>query len=107
MGVLNVAFCEHCGTVSKSYPDPYDGTSWCWACMTANGYPVEDPVTWKKMTPKTLAAVMARLTVLILNDVPESQKQWCTDLNKFLDDIADNDGFGTEGQCDPRGDPRI
>lgn len=27
-------------------------------------------------------------------------------LEQMLDDIHSNDGFGTEGQCDPRGDFR-
>jgi hypothetical protein len=27
-------------------------------------------------------------------------------LNQLLDDLASDDAFGTEGQCDPRGDQR-
>jgi hypothetical protein len=31
---------------------------------------------------------------------------WIDDLNDMLDNMRDNDFFGTEGQCDPRGDNR-
>lgn len=31
---------------------------------------------------------------------------FCDTLEDMLDEIAQNDGFGTECQCDPRGDGR-
>ncbi len=64
---------------------------------------------WKKVTPETLPAVMARLLVYILQDTPDNMeltKANCDWLNKVLDDLTDEDAFGTEGQCDPRGDQR-
>lgn len=33
-------------------------------------------------------------------------EHYATVLDSILDDIASNDGFGTEQQCDPRGDFR-
>ena len=34
------------------------------------------------------------------------RKQVSTRIDLFLDDLASDDFFGTEGQLDPRGDPR-
>ena len=34
------------------------------------------------------------------------RKMYIDDINGLLENIANNDGFGTEGQCDPRGDQR-
>lgn len=31
---------------------------------------------------------------------------FCRSLDEMLDEILHSDGFGTEGQCDPRGDFR-
>jgi hypothetical protein len=39
-------------------------------------------------------------------DNPDACKAFCADLNAFLDELANQDAFGTEGQCDPRGDQR-
>lgn len=36
----------------------------------------------------------------------EVRQLWIDDLNDMLDNMRDNDFFGTEGQCDPRGDNR-
>lgn len=33
-------------------------------------------------------------------------KEFCNDFNEFLDALLCHDFFGTEGQCDPRGDHR-
>jgi len=32
----------------------------------------------------------------------EEKEIWVDALNEMLDDLRDNDFFGTEGQCDPR-----
>lgn len=62
-----------------------------------------------KTTLKTLPLVLARLTVYGLETVQESKdvgKLFCADLDRFLDQLSDQDAFGTEGQNDPRGDQR-
>ena len=66
---------------------------------------------FKRVTPKTLQPVWARFTVEYVQALIDEQdnsalKAFCADFNHFLDDLRDQDAFGTEGQCDPRGDPR-
>lgn len=36
----------------------------------------------------------------------DMRSEFCDEFNLFLDDLRDQDMFGTEGQIDPRGDPR-
>lgn len=60
----------------------------------------------KRVTSRNLEQVMERLTVYALETEDESRQAFCDDLNRFLDELADQDAFGTEGQCDPRGDQR-
>jgi hypothetical protein len=36
----------------------------------------------------------------------EERAPYASDIEDMLEEIACNDGFGTEGQCDPRGDQR-
>ena len=61
-----------------------------------------------KVTPKNIATVMLRFAVHVagLLTEPEALKAFCGDFDAFLDDQASQDAFGTEGQCDPRGDQR-
>lgn len=62
----------------------------------------------KRVTPKTLPAVWERLTTYVTAvsvDI-DATKAFCGELNDFLDKILNQDGFGTEGQLDPRGDHR-
>lgn len=59
----------------------------------------------KKADPKNLRAVMARLTTYVCED-KDTARQFCEWLNEKLDELADEDFFGTEAQCDPRGDRR-
>ena len=37
-------------------------------------------------------------------DDSDEVKRFCKALDRFLDELAAQDAFGTEGQCDPRGD---
>lgn len=60
----------------------------------------------KRVTSRNLAVVMERLTKYAMETEDESRQAFCDDLNRFLDALADEDAFGTEGQCDPRGDQR-
>lgn len=60
----------------------------------------------KRVTSRNLAVVMERLTKYALDTEDESRQAFCDDLNRFLDNLANEDAFGTEGQSDPRGDQR-
>ncbi len=55
----------------------------------------------KQITKKNLDKVMVNLTNLCKEDEYLREK-----LNCFLDEIANMDYFGSEGQNDPRGDGR-
>ena len=59
-----------------------------------------------RVTPKNLAAVLLKLGELILKEDPKGQRQFCNDIDHFLDELMAEDAFGTEGQLDPRGDQR-
>lgn len=59
----------------------------------------------KMMTRKNAALVLARLAVFISED-DDNGAQMADELNDWLDTVADQDVFGTEGQNDPRGDAR-
>jgi hypothetical protein len=60
----------------------------------------------KRVTSRNLKVVMQRLVEYALATEDESRQAFCHDLNLFLDELAEQDAFGTEGQCDPRGDQR-
>jgi hypothetical protein len=59
-----------------------------------------------RVTSRNLRVVMERLTQYALETKDEARQAFCDDLNRFLDDLAAEDAFGTEGQGDPRGDQR-
>ncbi len=62
---------------------------------------------FKPVTPETMEHVMRVFADLLRDDRdPESRKVWAYEINAFLDNQLDQDAFGTEGQCDPRGDHR-
>ena len=54
---------------------------------------------------KRAALVLRRLADMAEND-EESAAVLCIDLEPFLNELQGNDFFGTEAQCDPRGDFR-
>jgi hypothetical protein len=63
----------------------------------------------KKVTAKNFDKVVENYKEFFHNQIKgdrESEKAFLTDFNHFLDELRDNDVFGTEGQCDPRGDNR-
>lgn len=62
----------------------------------------------KKVTPRTLPLVWLKLSAYVAEALkhPEAAAAMCDDLNTMLDSILEQDGFGTEGQNDPRGDHR-
>jgi hypothetical protein len=54
---------------------------------------------------KRVSLVLERMLKLVNSDEDYAEMfEW--GLDNMLDDIADEDGFGTECQCDPRGDAR-
>lgn len=59
------------------------------------------------MTPtqKNVVAVLDRMKAMALADEDDAQ-MLADGLQDMLEEIAGNDGFGTERQCDPRGDFR-
>jgi hypothetical protein len=59
----------------------------------------------KHVTPKNLRKVSEKLLTFVLED-KEVTKTFCEAFDQFLDDLLSEDFFGTEGQCDPRGDRR-
>lgn len=61
----------------------------------------------KKVTSRNLAKVMENLTKYALETRDKERWAFCHDLNCFLDELASQDAFGTEGQRDPRGDTRV
>lgn len=60
----------------------------------------------KKATAKNVADVLRRFAAFVEQEPVEQRRLFAQDVNIMLDNIADQDGFGTEGQLDPRGDQR-
>lgn len=60
----------------------------------------------KKATIKNFEQVLDNIKRMFKEASKEEKKCWCVDLNYMLDNMLDEDFFGTEGQCDPRGDNR-
>ncbi len=56
----------------------------------------------KKLTMRTWAKAGERIKRL----TPGDRKRVFDALNAALDELREDDGFGTEGQLDPRGDGR-
>lgn len=61
-----------------------------------------------KVTPKNITKVLVKFNAYVAEclDEPEALKLLCGDFDLFLNELADQDAFGTEGQTDPRGDQR-
>lgn len=59
----------------------------------------------KKCTPKNLEVVLANLREYAHRD-KRDMITVCAALNEMLDNLCSMDFFGTEHQCDPRGDQR-
>lgn len=61
----------------------------------------------KKATIKNFKQVALNIIEMFeKEDNKECKKFWVDSLNTMLDDMRDEDFFGTEGQLDPRGDNR-
>lgn len=62
---------------------------------------------FRKTTQSTLSIDLKRFaTYLIDPEYDEIRIELATWLNDKLDELRRDDFFGTEGQCDPRGDSR-
>jgi hypothetical protein len=64
-------------------------------------------------TPKNLAERATLFVAHVLDhgtsdrvQKDEGARQACAEFDRMLDRLLDEDYFGTEGQCDPRGDRR-
>jgi hypothetical protein len=61
----------------------------------------------KKATIKNFKQVALNMIEMFeKQDNKQCKKFWVDSLNNMLDDMMSEDFFGTEGQCDPRGDNR-
>jgi hypothetical protein len=63
----------------------------------------------KKVTAKNFNKVIENLKKYYENEVKgtgATEKAFLSDFNNFLNKLAEDDAFGTEGQIDPRGDQR-
>ena len=63
------------------------------------------PTTTKTKTQHRLSTVLSRLNSLVITD-EDFAEALSDDMENLLTDIHGQDGFGTEGQNDPRGDFR-
>lgn len=59
-----------------------------------------------KATAKNVSDVLRRFADFLDECHPRNRKDVAICVNEMLDDYAADDFFGTEGQCDPRGDQR-
>lgn len=59
----------------------------------------------KKCTAKNITQVLANLDQMANSNASDA-KILAKHLNEMLDELRAMDFFGTEGQCDPRGDER-
>lgn len=60
----------------------------------------------KKATTKTFPSVLDNLKSFYEKLEPKHRKPFVDWLNEALDELLNDDAFGTEGQLDPRGDQR-
>lgn len=60
----------------------------------------------KIATSKNVSSVLRRFADYLDTLTVKERAPFARDVNIMLNSITDADGFGTEGQCDPRGDHR-
>lgn len=58
-----------------------------------------------RMTRRNARSVLSKIADRIESNGDE-ERVWCLELNELMDALLADDFFGTEGQCDPRGDHR-
>lgn len=59
-----------------------------------------------KASHKNIVKVLKKFADYLEDMEPENRDLYVDSVNEMLDDILNDDGFGTEGQSDPRGDHR-
>ena len=59
-----------------------------------------------KATKRNFKKVLTAIGENFDKHKPEQKKAWVDWLNESLNNLLADDFFGTEGQCDPRGDQR-
>lgn len=59
-----------------------------------------------KTKPEKLTSVLVNLMAFLGGQGTATKKEFIRNLDRMLDTLNDMDFFGTEGQCDPRGDRR-
>lgn len=65
----------------------------------------DDMAKGMRMTRKNARTVLTAIADQI-EESKEDAEVYCRVLNELLDELLGEDFFGTEGQCDPRGDRR-
>ncbi len=63
------------------------------------------PENEQTLVQQRVAVVLKRMLAMARNDADDAE-MLAEGLDTMLTDLHGNDGFGTEGQCDPRGDFR-
>ena len=61
---------------------------------------------FRKTTAKTVVRDLRAFADWLETAKDASKKEAAVHLNETLDEFLGEDAFGTEGQCDPRGDHR-
>lgn len=62
---------------------------------------------FRKTTAKTVTKDLRAFAKWLSDDVKSEELELAAEwLNRYLDEMYCEDAFGTEGQCDPRGDHR-
>lgn len=61
---------------------------------------------FRRTTPETIAADLRAFAAWLEHEDEETRRIAASELNEQLDTWRELDSFGTEGQCDPRGDHR-
>lgn len=59
-----------------------------------------------KATAKNVTTVLETFASFMVGQNQASRLHVAQLMNKLLDELREDDVFGTEGQCDPRGDQR-
>jgi hypothetical protein len=57
--------------------------------------------------PATVTAVLRRYAAWLDKQDAATRSAHANEINTCLDQLLRDDAFGTEGQCDPRGDHRL
>ena len=79
-----------------------------WFDSSMGGYTTSERIAmprFRKASSKSVAVVLRRFADYA-DRFPEDARVIAEEVNKMLDELLEDDFFGTEGQIDPRGDHR-